>query len=271
LKLTGQVLKEVGGAECYDRIQRGIEVAEALYANGSLLELQKKFGICSLSKTDHDIRFFFSTVATLISRMVEFGNLHGIVQFCSALNAKPKDEALGSYLQPIFSSAGSTKCISLDRQTYLNFLQATKLTDYAVVSGARQMIYQECSGFGWFSSTSARNQPFGSSVPVELFYETCLLAFGYEFNRGNVNERADIKNAIFGGLNPGVNRVLFTNGELDPWRTLSVQSEYNNQCVVVNIKGEGSNSDLGSISESDSAELKAAKTKIKSVVSRFLS
>lgn len=73
LKLTGQVLSEVGGAECYDRIHRGIENAEKLYANGSLAELEKKFGICSLLKTDHDIRFFFSTVATLISRMVEFG------------------------------------------------------------------------------------------------------------------------------------------------------------------------------------------------------
>lgn len=34
--------------------------------------------------------------------------------------------------------------------------------------------------------------------------------------------------------------------------------------------GEGSNSDLKSIAESDSPELKAAKLKIKSVISRFL-
>lgn len=71
LKFTGQVFKDVGGTECYERIQSGIQIAEMLYANGSLVEFEKQFGICNLANTDYDIRFFFSTVVTLLSRIVE--------------------------------------------------------------------------------------------------------------------------------------------------------------------------------------------------------
>lgn len=91
----------------------------------------------------------------------------------------PIDAALSIFVRQLFKNE-KTNCLSLDRQAFVDFLQKEKLTDLAVVSGARQAIYQDCSGFGWFSSTSAQNQPFGESVPVELFYESCLLAFGNE-------------------------------------------------------------------------------------------
>lgn len=62
--------------------------------------------------------------------------------------------------------------------------------------------------------------------------------FVHRFNRGRVDERAATINAIFGGLNPGVRHVLFTNGDMDPWRMLSVQNEYNAESVVLNIAGK---------------------------------
>lgn len=63
-------------------------------------------------------------------------------------------------------------------------------------------------------------------------------------NRGRIDERAETLNAIFGGLQPGIRRVVFTNGDMDPWRMLSVQSEYNNECVVLNIAGNLMNASL---------------------------
>lgn len=103
-----------------------------------------------------------------------------IASFCKSLNVNPIDKALSAFARSLFRG-GKTNCLPLDRQKFADFLQSTQLTDFAVKSGARQAIYQECCGFGWFSSTSAQNQPFGESVPVELFYESCLLAFGNEY------------------------------------------------------------------------------------------
>lgn len=73
LRLTGEVFRDVGGNECYERIHRGFEIAEALYANRSLEEFEKEFSVCTLSNTDYDIRFFFSTITAFFSRMVEVG------------------------------------------------------------------------------------------------------------------------------------------------------------------------------------------------------
>lgn len=73
LKITGQVIKQIGGDNCYERIQRGIKIGEMLHANGSFNELEKEFALCNVSNENHDIRYFFSTIAAMLSRMIEFG------------------------------------------------------------------------------------------------------------------------------------------------------------------------------------------------------
>lgn len=72
-KITGQILKNIGGDECYERVRRGIDIGERLYANESFNELEKEFGLCNVTHEYHDIRYFFSSIATMLSRMAEFG------------------------------------------------------------------------------------------------------------------------------------------------------------------------------------------------------
>lgn len=72
LKLAGQVYRDVGGDECYERIRHGFELAEQLHANKSFDELAEKYAICDPKNPDGDIRLFFSTYATLLSRLPQF-------------------------------------------------------------------------------------------------------------------------------------------------------------------------------------------------------
>lgn len=95
------------------------------------------------------------------------------------LKNSTKNEALSLFIKGISASEGKS-CLNVDRLAFIDFIRSSKQSDYAVLSGARQKMFQECSGFGWFSSTSSKNQPFGSSLPVEMFYESCFLAFGDE-------------------------------------------------------------------------------------------
>lgn len=37
----------------------------------------------------------------------------------------------------------------------------------------RLWTYQTCSEVGWFQTSNSKNQPFGSSFPLELFFQMC--------------------------------------------------------------------------------------------------
>lgn len=57
------------------------------------------------------------------------------------------------------------------------------------------------------------------------------------FNRKSIIVREEAINAIFGGLRPDVENVIFVNGDLDPRQELSVHSVLNNNTFVINIPG----------------------------------
>lgn len=42
-------------------------------------------------------------------------------------------------------------------------------------------------------------------------------------NRENLAKNVAWKNTMYGELNPAVTNVYFTNGKIDPWRTMAVQ------------------------------------------------
>lgn len=45
-------------------------------------------------------------------------------------------------------------------------------------SPMRQWIYQTCSEFGWYQTSTSANQPFGSNFPIQFYYRLCEEAYG---------------------------------------------------------------------------------------------
>lgn len=60
--------------------------------------------------------------------------------------------------------------------------------------------------------------------------------------------------------------VIFTQGSLDPWRSLGVQEDLNDDAVALLINDASQGNDLGPISEDDSQELLAVKLRIKYLI-----
>lgn len=71
---------------------------------------------------------------------------------------------------------------------------------------------------------------------------------------------------MHGGLRPEVNNVIFTQGTLDPWRSLGVQESLNDDAPLILINDASQANDLGPISEEDSQELLDAKFQIKYLI-----
>lgn len=49
------------------------------------------------------------------------------------------------------------------------------------------------------------------------------------------------KNTVYGALNPAVSNVVFTHGQLDPWRSMGIQKDLNRNVQAIVIPGKNNN------------------------------
>lgn len=77
-------------------------------------------------------------------------------------------------------------------------------------------------------------------------------------------------NIRYGGFNLSLTNVYFTNGDLDPWHPMSLLEDLNESTPSVMLPLSAHVSDLGQIAQSDSAEMRASKEKIRELVHEWL-
>ena len=80
-----------------------------------------------------------------------------------------------------------------------------------------QWTYQTCVEFGFYQTTDSDEQPFGRTIPIDFFVKKCKDIFGDQFNQDLLNESVYNTNVNYGGYNYAGSRVVFVNGEVDPW------------------------------------------------------
>jgi len=215
-------------------------------------KLQSLFSICKPISADKDIQ-------TLMANLM--GNFQGIVQYdnegspitiqtlCKIMNNASNDP-LTNYIKVnnLFQS-GCMDCAYEDVVQYLN-----SLTDNG---GARQWTYQTCIEFGYFQTTDSKNQPFGSLVPLSYYTDLCTEVFGFNFLPG-INDT----NIYYGAKKPGSTKVLFVNGSLDPWSSLSITSSLSKTLPAIFINGTAHCADMLPPNSQEPPELKQAQIRI---------
>jgi hypothetical protein len=108
------------------------------------------------------------------------------------------------------------KCLDASYKSFLNQMRAESWNDSASVGG-RQWTYQTCTEFGYFQSTDSDQQPFGQTVPADFYIKQCQDIFGPQFNGDFLNQAVQNTNINYGGYKYEGSRVVFVNGEIDPW------------------------------------------------------
>jgi serine protease 16 len=78
-------------------------------------------------------------------------------------------------------------------------------------------MYLVCNQFGLFITTDSPDQPFGNAVPLEFRIKLCEDTFGMGFNKSSIQARLRQLQVSYGGLNFKGSRVVFVNGQIDPW------------------------------------------------------
>ncbi|XP_067630333.1 thymus-specific serine protease isoform X2 [Eurosta solidaginis] len=303
---VGNVIQHRGGAACTEKLESGLVGIANLFESSNASQLLKGLRVCQnfdpTSRLDRAALFnaignYFATFAQLYDNQIP--------NICAALTNKSNGNDLTAFIEFLkqifwpthFERTGYEDfCIDLSYDAMKSIF-----TDYSDrLGGTQQWFYQSCHEFGWFATTNTstksfvgrkvaasqlpsprrHEQPsqfqhsFGRQVPLRYFEQLCLDVFGKlsaasTFKVDDISANIQQTNNYFGGLSAAATlqqKVIFTHGQLDPWRAVGVQHGIN----VISITDYTHTADLDSIDFNDSVEMNVAKLKVAAFLRRAL-
>ncbi|CAG2173161.1 unnamed protein product [Oppiella nova] len=137
------------------------------------------------------------------------------------------------------------RCFEFKYDKWVENVKETTLTSETVTRGTRQWIYQTCTEFGYYGTTNKPDTPFGKdSLPLDYFTQLCTDIFGPQITAQTIVKAVEVTNKYYGGRQPNVTNVVFTNGSLDPWHALSITKNLNNSTLAITIDGQSHWTDM---------------------------
>jgi len=233
---------EVGGSpECRDSVRQSfVELGEHLGSFHGRRELETLFRICApLSLDDGKNQLVFTeSLMSLFplqsndpSCTESLCNYEKICKLFTKEGMKPF-EALTVLAENDFID-GSCMHVSFAKEL-------ANLKDTSLSSGSdRSWIYQTCTEFGFYQTCDPETECVFCSKPhlntLDSYYYLCRKAFGIS---GDVTEeRIRYSNLYYGGNRTDATRIFYVNGQVDPWRSQSVQTSSNPELPALMVPG----------------------------------
>ncbi|XP_055921973.1 putative serine protease K12H4.7 [Eupeodes corollae] len=261
-EVTGRSIKLLGGDACYNRIKNGIAELENMIVSKRSAEVKAMLKICNnFDETKElDVWTLFSEISDIFAGVVQTHSKNDIQNTCKSI-MEGEDDVTG-VAKFILRNFGNSGCSDVSYKALL-----TSLSESTYTSGMmRQWYYQTCNEYGWYQTSGSSAQPFGSKFPEDLYIATCNDVYGTQFTNETIYKNVDNTNKYFGGLNPNVENVYITHGQLDPWSAMGITDS--DKATVIPLYAHCK--DFGSISSSDTSEMQASKLKIAQLVREWL-
>jgi hypothetical protein len=151
---------------------------------------------------------------------------------------------------------GESGCLDMNPEHWIAAMKET-------TNQNRSWFWQKCTEFGFFQTSYNGTSPF-FNIELELQVALC----GEVFNIPNMEPDVDWTNAQYGGWNQASSNVIFANGLLDPWHTLSIyEPEGQVQAVTFNC---GHCGNMIAPTDEDTPSLVNARKQIKTFLESVL-
>ena len=221
----GEDLQNFGSESCYRRIWRAFRTMENLIEGGRSEVLDEMFHLCHpINVTNSlDVEHFFQMLSEAVSVGIINGGYTYVEDLCEWVTDNDITNDLVAFSEWFMVEHRSPGCFGTTFQEVIEFHAESEWNVLGVLTGRRQFQYLLCTEYGWFTTTSSDNQPFGSQITVNYFTELCRQVFGEWISEDNIRENTERTNVVFGGSRPVITNAFFTNGGLDPHRSINVQ------------------------------------------------
>ncbi|KAF4532425.1 hypothetical protein B566_EDAN003878 [Ephemera danica] len=266
-------------------------VADATKQVGVLLKhrlgqqhLDKLFRLCDtvVDANKLDISNLYQTLAGNIAGVVQYNKDNRAFEGAKDANLTidtvcdmMDDTSLGSVVSRY--AAVNSHMLDIYDEKCLDFKYEKMIQEYrntswdaSTAEGGRQWLYQTCTEFGFYQTSSSPDQPFGNQFPVDFFTQQCSDIFGPRYNMDLLTSGIERTNVMYGGLHPEVSRVVFVHGSIDPWHALGVLKPLSAQTYAIYINGTAHCANMYPESPNDSSALIAARHSIIGLLAQWL-
>lgn len=266
-EIVGEDFSKYGTPDCYDKISQMFTRFQTLLSTPEgIKQLKKEQSICNFVdmtlKENQQVFFEYYLdnfiVSTLVAPDVDYFQLECDNNFT----------AYGIQWFELEILPSERNYVTWDDEGWCINLDFYQLFDRKYKDC---YLYQQCTEFGSFPSTESGKHPFTNSLPVEYYYKACKVQFGPEFGKKKVEDGVKATNEMYGGLHPNVTKVVFVNGEFDPWRKLGITENLSDDAPAFVVAKSGRSQLLMSPNmDADSEELKEARKKVKSLIKKWI-
>ncbi|XP_058411002.1 thymus-specific serine protease [Diceros bicornis minor] len=245
------------------------EVERRLRAGGAArAALRAELGACGALGRAEDRAELLAALQALVGGAVQYdgqaGAPLGVRRLCGLLlggranGSRPAPyRGLRRAVQVVIRSLGQ-RCLSSSRAETVAQLQVTEPQVSGV--GDRQWVYQTCTEFGFYVTCEDPGCPFSQLPALPSQLELCEQVFG--LSTSSVAQAVARTNSYYGGQTPGATRVLFVNGDADPWHVLSVTQALGPSESALLIPGASHCLDMAPERPSDSPSLHLGRQNI---------
>jgi len=209
---------------CSESLRAAVEHIDNVIEKGDkkdIEELKAKFGL----EIVRDNTDFVSAMTDAPSYLVQYGDLDGIqAKLCdlpAAQNVTEIVEALGKFQQFWMTKMDiNATSYNGDDGNSINLGDNEK--------GSRQWFWQTCTEYGYWQTAPPAPLPRHRSryINIKYYEDSCHQTFAPSPSGFHVPLHANVHkiDAKYHSEHIKVARVVFVNGELDPWRRLSVSA-----------------------------------------------
>ncbi|XP_023948748.2 putative serine protease K12H4.7 [Bicyclus anynana] len=274
-------LREKTGAEdCVSQVKLAHQQIETMI-KADPAAIEKEFKLCKpfLKASKNDLKNFYNSIADDFADLVQYNEdnrigVNGkrrattINSVCSMITQQPERPAykkLAEFNSIVLGEANQT-CLDYSYDYMINELRNVTWG----TEGGRQWMYQTCTEFGFYQTSSGEMEVFGNQFPLDFFIQQCQDVFGPKFNSEFVNAGAEWTNIVFGGLDISVGRVVYVHGSVDPWHALGMTTTQDNDAPAIFIEGTAHCANMYPPSTDDPAKLVAARVEIQSYIGSWL-
>ncbi|XP_072525472.1 thymus-specific serine protease [Salminus brasiliensis] len=219
--------ESVGGSEkCVKAVYEAFAAVEAALLRGEETQVGKDFGCCDTPKSLEDQTEFLQSLADIFMGTVQYNEEVGpltIARLCDIMTNQSKayaeeEEAYDRLvkLTAIYRTVEKEPCLDVSYEKTILHLNKTT----HVGSGYRQWFYQTCTEFGFYQTCEDATCPFSRMMTLQTQTQLCPLLFSIP--QHTLLSNIDFTNQYYGGDQPQTQRVLYVNGDTDPWMALSV-------------------------------------------------
>lgn len=238
--------------------------------------MAKQMYSCAAPGSLDDIKLLAGNLAGVVMGVVQY-NDDGtqpidIAGMCNILTQNGVG-AVNAFAQVINATLSGAPCMDNSYADFIAQVGNTTVDPTVTGVGMRQWSWEICSQFGLYQTCEVNTQcPFSSLMDLASQLKICTDAFDARMTPALNQAGVDFTNAYLGGKTLDTDRILFTNGLVDPWHVLSVlPSENNNATNAALLIPTGSHCrQMFPSSPNDSPDVIAARVAAASILKGWL-